>query len=164
MIAWHYTVGQSAQRIIADGSILAKPAAWFSVRPTVEPSCCRTVMRGDRPHRLSIGETGRMFAGWLRFGVPVTELLPAEEVRQRCGIGRHAWRQREATARAQGSDVRQWFASFEPVALERCTVERLEGHPDRGTWQAIPDPRAWRSAMLDAAVAAAWARAHCGES
>jgi len=156
--AWHYTTGQRGVEIIRNGRLLADPLAWFTRRATVEPTACRYVLRAGRPYLLSVGEMHRMFAGWMRFGVDATELVPADQVRVRAGIRREAWRERVATARAAGSDVSQWCAAFAPIEIERLDVERLEGHPSAGTWGRVPDPRAWRSAMLDAEIAREWRR------
>lgn len=158
MTAWHYTPGQRGVEIIRTGRLFADPLAWFTLRTSVEPTACRYVLRAGRPYLLSVGEMHRMFAGWLRFGIDQVELVPSDQVRTRAGIRREAWRERVATARATGSDVSQWHAAFAPIEIEQLIVERLEGHPSAGTWRRIPDPRAWRSAMLDAEIARGWAR------
>lgn len=157
MIAWHYTTGQATVQIIRSGAIRAQPAAWLSIRSSIDPSACRVVMRDGRPYRLSVGEMHRAFSGWFRFGVPAGELLSPERVRRLVDVRRDAWRTWQAHARSIGADVGDWLASLEPVALERCRLERLEGHPSSGTWRHINDPRAWASAELDQTIARAFA-------
>jgi hypothetical protein len=145
---WHYTHGDKAKSILADGLIRTtavyieekeRPVAWFSSEPYWEPTANkmrlpkavieRGVVSSDDPRR-TVGMM-ELFgqAGIYRFGVAEeTAPLTWGDFKSQSGISNRMARGLEKAATDQGAYVDKWRASFEDIPRTAwARVDRFDG-------------------------------------
>jgi hypothetical protein len=136
-LAWHYTVGVRMAEIlkaqelrpatagVPQGEI---PVVWFSTRPFWEPTANKS-LQNDQGEivRLGFEQTIEHGGGGWRFGVPTALLLPWRELKIAARIAPQWVRGLKQTAKKIGSDPMHWYGSIQPVPIDTCTIERLDG-------------------------------------
>jgi hypothetical protein len=143
-VAWHYTIGQWWEKIDSSGILRPatafvpegeRPAVWFTVRDTYEPTAVKMVKNPDGTVRsLSVEETERLGRGLFRIGVDAKGLLTWDQWKRRSGVARRMADALERVARKQGSDVADWLASFRPISREGWRSVQVRY---RGEWTPV---------------------------
>lgn len=143
---YHYTIANHWPRIVASGCLAPtdvyldqgeRPAVWFTRRAMYEPTAYKRVVLPDGNVRN--GTYRDLFVhhgGALRFGLPRRGLVPWVTWRRSSGIRSVIADALARTARDAGSNPRDWYVSFDPIEINRCTIEhRASPH---GPWAPFP--------------------------
>ena len=146
-VAWHYTIGNHADRIVAGGLILPattfvpegeKPCVWFSTRQHWEPTATKGIVGPDGVRQnATMQEMLTLGGGLARFGLPVADLIGWRDIQHMTGMSRETARTLAKVARLQGADPAFWFGSLEPVPVSRCEEQRFTN----GAWMPVNEIR-----------------------
>ncbi len=144
-IAWHYTVTQRLDSILADGVLYREgergiyhpnmprplcPAVWFSTREPLDP----TAIKRRMGRTLTIDE---QLAESVRIGVEISPaLLTFEEYRMRAPVtfrlsenkrkaARELFAAMASSGRKLGANPDEWYVSLEPVPGDRWVAVQV---------------------------------------
>lgn len=139
-LAWHYTIGKNAERIMDCGLILPAtlhvppteiPVVWFSIAKAWEPTATAMITKSGITRRATMEEMRYEAGGLARFGLPRSALLPWRDLKLAANIDPKDARKLAKVARKQGANPSHWYGSLTDVAVKDCTVQ-FERSP--GTW------------------------------
>lgn len=144
-LAWHYTIGLRWEEIDSCGLLRPatalvkareRPAVWFTLRDTFEPTAVKLLQAPDGTLRsMPIEETERRGRGLFRIGVDPSKLLTWEEWRRRSRVRPAVAESLETVASDQGSDVAEWLVSFRPLPRDEWQAVEVRF---RREWSPIP--------------------------
>ncbi len=147
-LLWHYTHGVNFRSILHDCLIKPatddaaegeRPAVWFSRNEIWEPTANKVFWSPDGTPRISTTEEMlRHGQGLIRIGVK-RETAPHnwDEFVRLSGAPERTIRALKSTAKARGSNHKDWFVSFDPVPREKwVVVEEMRG----SAWVALTLP------------------------
>ena len=133
---WHYTIGQHYQRIVADNAILPSsaylepakcPVVWFSRNPIWEPAAVRALVTDDGSLQpLTMEELGQQAGGLYRIGV-AKETAPHnwDDFLRLSGMSRDNITRLRRVAKYRGANLKDWFASFEPIDRSKWLIAEV---------------------------------------
>ena len=144
-LLWHYTFGQNFQRILADAALKPSaaylsregcPVVWFSRNRVWEPAALRGLITDDGTvQNLTMEELGTHGGGLFRIGV-ARETVPHnfDDFVKKSELPRDRVAELRRVAKDKGANLKEWFASFEPVPREQwLAVEMWQNH----AWVAL---------------------------
>ena len=153
---WHYTVGIRLEDILASGVIrLAngfvekgeRPVVWFSASNAWEETANKGAIDSETGEfrNLSRQETHDYCDGLVRIGVaPETAPYGWSQFVELSGVSLQTANALKKVAHKQGSQVSQWFVSFEPVPKDKwLCIEAWDG----SQWKPQPDAKVLDSAL-----------------
>lgn len=147
-LVYHYCPLDHIEPILASGELQPsgagaraseRPALWFTSRPTYEPTAIKMIQtNGGGIRQLTLAEQATAF-GLARIVVPASlaPLTWRQWVRE-SGVRAVDAKRLARCAKAQGSDVALYRATFEPVPLSSCFD--IEVSDDGTAWVPSTDP------------------------
>src|SRR5262249_26455803 len=132
-LLWHYTIRVHFQSILQDALIKSatsgvpqgeRPVVWFTRNESWEPTANKVFQRPDGTARLSTTEEMlRLGQGLIRIGVK-RETAPHnwDEFVRLGGASERTIKELKDTAKARGSNHKDWFVSFDPIPREKWVV------------------------------------------
>ncbi len=132
-LLWHYTIGHFFQRILNEKTIRPSstyiepakfPVVWFSRNPVWEPAAMRSLITDDGSVQpLTMEELGQHAGGLYRIGVAkATAPHSWDDFVRLSGLSRDSISRLRRSAKARGANLKDWFASFEPIEASQWQI------------------------------------------